>query len=61
MTARGLLADDEGATAVEYALLAGFIAAVIVAAVASLGRELDGLYGGTNTRLTTEIEASAGD
>ena len=37
MTARRLLADDTGATAIEYALLAGFIATVIIGAVASLG------------------------
>ena len=30
----GLLADETGATAIEYALLAGFIATVIIGAVA---------------------------
>lgn len=61
MTAGRLLADDTGATAIEYALLAGFIATVIIFAVASLGKTLDGLYGDANTRLTTEIEASTTD
>lgn len=59
MTARRLLADDEGATAIEYALLAGFIATVIIFAVSSLGRTMDGLFGDANTKLTTEIEAHA--
>ena len=59
MTARRLLADDTGATAIEYALLAGFIATVIIGAVASLGTALDSFYGGANTKLTTEIEAAA--
>ncbi len=39
------LRDDQGATAVEYALLAGFIAAVIAAAVAALGIEVDHVFG----------------
>jgi len=59
MTARRLLADDEGATAIEYALLAGFIATVIIGAAASLGTALDSFYGETNTELTTAIEAAA--
>ncbi len=59
MTARRLPADDSGATAIEYALLAGFIATVIIVAVASLGTTLDTLYGDANTKLTTEIEAAA--
>jgi pilus assembly protein Flp/PilA len=52
-----LLADDTGATAIEYALLAGLIATVLIAAVASLGEALAGFYGGTNTELVTHMEA----
>ena len=59
MTARRLLADDTGATAIEYALLAGFIASVIIGAVASLGTALDSFYGDANKELTTAIEAAA--
>ncbi len=59
MTARELLADDTGATAIEYALLAGLIATVIIGAVATLGTTLDGFYGETNARLVSEIEAAA--
>ena len=59
MTARRLLADDTGATAIEYALLAGFIASVIIGAVASLGTALDSFYGDANTKLTSAIEAAA--
>lgn len=33
----GFLRDEEGATAVEYALIASLVAAVIVLAVATLG------------------------
>ena len=38
-TGRRLLADDSGATAIEYALLAALIAGVIIAAVARHGAD----------------------
>ena len=59
MTARELLADDGGATAIEHALLAGLIATVIVSAVATLGGTVGGFYGEVNTRLVTDIEAAS--
>jgi len=37
--------DERGATAVEYSLLIGLIAAVIVGAVAALGAGVLGLFG----------------
>jgi pilus assembly protein Flp/PilA len=52
----GLLADETGATAIEYALLAGFIATVIIGAVASLGMALESFYGDTNTELVSHME-----
>jgi Flp pilus assembly pilin Flp len=39
LTARLDVRSDRGATAVEYALFLGFIAAVIILAVGFLGRE----------------------
>ncbi len=36
--------SESGATAVEYALLIGMIAAVIVAAVGNLGTSVNGIY-----------------
>lgn len=59
MTARELLADDGGATAIEYALLAGLVATVIISAVATLGSTVGGFYGEVNAGLTIEIEAPA--
>ena len=48
--------EEKGATAVEYGLMVGLIAVVIIAAVALLGTKLDGLFdtigaklGGTTT------------
>jgi pilus assembly protein Flp/PilA len=56
MAAREVLTDDGGATAIEYALLAGLIATVIIVTVASLGRSVQGMYGEANTRLEAETE-----
>jgi pilus assembly protein Flp/PilA len=36
--------EEKGATAVEYGLMVGLIAVVIIAAVALLGTKLDGLF-----------------
>ena len=51
MTARRLLADDSGATAIEYALLAALIAVMIIVGHAHLGQTLDGIFTGANTEL----------
>ena len=44
--------EDSGATAVEYGLLVGLIAVVIIGAVTLLGTKLNGLFGDVNTGLT---------
>jgi pilus assembly protein Flp/PilA len=36
--------EEKGATAVEYGLMVGLIAAVIIGTVVILGRQLDGLF-----------------
>ncbi len=41
---RQLLRFEDGATAVEYAIMAGFIIAVIAAAVGNLGHAVKGLF-----------------
>ncbi len=38
------LRDEEGATAIEYGLIVGLIAAVIIIATTSLGTSLSGLF-----------------
>ena len=52
--------EEKGATAVEYGLMVGLIAVVIIAAVVLLGKNLDALFdtigaklGGTATGTTT--------
>lgn len=45
------LQDDEGATAVEYAIMASAIAAVIVVVVLALGVQVTALFQGAATAL----------
>ncbi len=45
---RRLVNEESGATAVEYAIMAGFIAAVIVAAVRTLGANLIPIFNNMN-------------
>ena len=52
-TARRLLDDDGGATAIEYALLAAMIAMVIIASAITLGQTLDGMFASANSELVT--------
>jgi pilus assembly protein Flp/PilA len=46
-----LVKDDTGATAVEYGLIVGLIAVVIIAAVGILGGLLNGFFEDINTHL----------
>lgn len=39
-----LRADDTGATAIEYSLITGLIAMVIIAGLALIGTGLDGIF-----------------
>lgn len=48
--AKALRRDDQGATAVEYALMVAAIAAVIVAIVFALGGQVSGLFDSVNSR-----------
>ncbi|MFI5936854.1 Flp family type IVb pilin [Actinoplanes sp. NPDC051494] len=41
---RDLALDDDGATAVEYALLVGLIAVIIISSVTLLGGNIDAMF-----------------
>jgi pilus assembly protein Flp/PilA len=43
--------DEDGATAIEYAMIAAFIAIAIVGAVTSLGPSLAGIFTNVNSDL----------
>jgi pilus assembly protein Flp/PilA len=44
--------EDKGATAVEYGLLVGLIALVIIGIVAALGTKLAGIFSSVNSSLS---------
>lgn len=44
LSARSLIADRKGVTALEYGLIAALIATVIIGAVTTLGTNLSGLF-----------------
>jgi pilus assembly protein Flp/PilA len=50
-TLRALLADDEGATMVEYSIMAALVAAVCIAVVTTLGKDVKSMFSGVNTGL----------
>ena len=43
--------DEEGATAIEYGLIAGLIAVVIVAALTALGTDIRGVFQSISTAI----------
>jgi pilus assembly protein Flp/PilA len=45
-------ADEEGATAIEYGLLAGLISVVIIAGVTAVGTNLEAVFQYISTKLT---------
>ncbi len=48
---RDFLADESGATAIEYALIAGGVSIVIVTAVSALGTSLNTIFTSVSTGL----------
>jgi len=51
MITRNFLNDEGGATAIEYAMIAAFVAVAIVGAVTALGTSLTGIFGNVNSDL----------
>ena len=47
--AQRFLKDESGATAIEYGLIAGFVAIAIVAALTTMGGNLSTVFGNANT------------
>ena len=51
--------DQDGATAAEYALLIGLIAAAIVLTVQGIGTTLDGVFGNFDNQLGSMVSPSS--
>ena len=52
--------DEKGATAVEYGLIVGLIAVVIIIAVSTLGEQLNGLFESVSEELPEAPAPAAG-
>jgi pilus assembly protein Flp/PilA len=52
---RNFLVDEQGATAIEYGLLAALISVVIIAAVTTVGTNLKGIF----TTIATKLAAAS--
>lgn len=48
-----LKANDSGATAIEYGLIAALVSVAIITALTTLGTDLGGIFGDVSTELTT--------
>lgn len=54
---RALLTDEEGASAVEYGLILGLIAVVIIGVLITVGTDLNSLFGDAKDGLETATGA----
>jgi pilus assembly protein Flp/PilA len=50
---KNLVRDEQGATAIEYGLIAALIAVAAIGAMTSLGANLTTTFGKVNTAMTT--------
>jgi pilus assembly protein Flp/PilA len=50
--ARGFLADERGATAIEYALIAAIISVAVIASSKSIGTSLSGTFSTVASNVT---------
>ena len=55
-----LLRDEQGATAIEYGLIAALIAVAAITAMQSLGTELNSTFSGVAGQLSTSNANAAG-
>jgi pilus assembly protein Flp/PilA len=56
---RKLLKKEDGATAIEYGLIAALIAVAIIAAAGSIGDSLDTMFTSVSTELESAVTPSA--
>lgn len=54
-----LIAEETGATSIEYALLAALIGFVIIGAAMSMGSSLSTIFRNTNSQIVTEMSSGS--
>lgn len=58
-TIRKFIADESGATAIEYGLIAALVSLAAIAALQALGESLDSIFGYVSTELNDAIPEEA--
>lgn len=58
---RRLIREEDGATAIEYGLIAGLIAVVLIGALTLTGTSLQGVFNSVATELQTVAGGGGGD
>lgn len=53
--------DEEGATAIEYGLIAALVAIALIGALGALGDSLDGMFTGVSDTLDANAPAAGGE
>ena len=59
-TLRRLIADESGATAIEYGLIAALVSVAAVVALQSLGSSLDAMFTTVSNELDAAVTAAQG-
>ncbi|MCX9148543.1 Flp family type IVb pilin [Erythrobacter sp. WG] len=54
---KNLVRDEQGATAIEYGLIAALIAVAAITAMSTLGTTLSGTFSNVNTKMTPGVTA----
>ena len=54
---KNLVRDEQGATAIEYGLIAALIAVAAITAMTNLGSTLSGTFGNVNTKMSPGVTA----
>lgn len=54
-----LVRDEQGATAIEYGLIAALIAVAAITAMTNLGASLSGTFGNINTNMSKGVATGA--
>lgn len=52
-----LIKDDEGATAIEYGLIAGLVSVAAIGALGAMGNSLDNMFDFVSDELENAVEA----
>lgn len=56
---KNFIAEEDGVTAIEYALIAALIAGVIILAVTNLGTTITSIFSNLNTRISAKVPAAS--